>query len=336
MPTGGKRKAAMLLASMDAATATELLKGQPQEIVQELAMELSHLDATGQTSEDETLSVAKEFCMSLQKQRRGGMHVKTFVSSMLKGAAGKEKASELHAQMQKAIREKDPFIAISSASPAHIAAAVESEPPQAIALVLSNLPPKMSTEVLSRLNDEVALKTVWRMTQPNEVSSKTMRRVGEMVCKRLVELTSEEGAPAEEIKPKETLRKVALVLSGLTKEKRESLLEEISSNNEDTAKTVRALMVTWEDIPKVVDRSLQEVLRKVEASILAKSLFGADPIIADKIRSNISERAAQLVDEETNLMGEPRKKDVIEARDEVAKLLREANEAEQLAFIEED
>jgi flagellar motor switch protein FliG len=157
-----------------------------------------------------------------------------------------------------------------------------------------------------------------------------------MICKKLVELTSEEGAMVEEIKPKETLRKVALVLSGLQKEKRDSLIEEIEGNDSETGKMVRALMVTWEDIPKIEDRSLQEALRKVEAGVLAKAMFNADPIITEKIRSNISERAAQMVDEETTLMQEPRKKEIEEAREEVAKPLREANEAEELAFIEEE
>jgi len=35
-------------------------------------------------------------------------------------------------------------------------------------------------------------------------------------------------------------------------------------------------------------------------------------------------------------MGEPRKKEVLEAREEVVKPLREANEAEELLFIEEE
>lgn len=335
MALRGRRKAAMLLASLDAATANELLKGQPPEVIQDLAMELSHLDATG-TDKEESAGITKEFCMELQKARAGGMHVKTFVNSLLKNAAGKEKAGELHAQMQKAIRDKDPMIAISSASPMQIATALEGEPPQAISLVLSALPPKLSTEVLNRLPEEIGLKAVWRMTKPSEVSPKTMRRIGEMVCKRLVELTGDEGAPVQDAKPKETLRKVALVLSGLMKEKRDSMLEEIEGNDEDTAKTVKALMVTWEDIPKIEDRSLQEALRKVDAGILAKALYGADAAITDKIRNNISERAAEMVDEETSLMSEPRKKEVLEARDEVAKPLREANEAEELAFIEEE
>ncbi len=336
MPISGKRKAAMLLAALDPVTATELLKGQPQEVVQEIAMELSHLDATGQNDPELMMGVAKEFCLSLQKASEGGLHVKSFVNNLLKGAAGKEKANELHAQMQKAIREKDPFIAISSASPAHIAAAVSSEPPQAIALVLSTLTPKLSTEVLARLHPELSQKIVWRMTKPTEVSAKTMRRIGEMICKRLVELTSEDGTPVQDAKPKETLRKVALVLSGLHKEKRDELLEDITAKDEEAGKMVRALMVTWEDITKIEDRSLQEALRKVDAGVLAKAMFGADPAITDKIRSNISERAAQMLDEETSLMSEPRKSEVLEARELVAKPLREANEAEELRFIEEE
>jgi flagellar motor switch protein FliG len=69
--------------------------------------------------------------------------------------------------------------------------------------------------------------------------------------------------------------------------------------------------------------------------VLAKALFGAEPAISQKIRSNISERAAESIDEETSLMAEPRKKEILEAREAVAKPLRDANEAEELVFIEE-
>jgi len=332
----GKHKAALLLTNLDPATAAELLKGQPQEVVQEIAMELSRIDASGEAGKEDAFNTAKEFCTTLQKAAVGGLHIKGFVDNLLKGTAGKEKASELKAQMQQALQDKDPFIAIGSASPPQIAAALEDEPPQAIALVLSNLPPKLGTDVLTRLDTDIANKAVWRMTKPGEVSGKTLRRIGEMVCKKLVELTSEEGIPFEETLPKDILRKVAIVLSGLTKEKRDELVENIQRNDEAIATTIKALMVTWEDIIKIEDRSLQEALRKVDAGVLAKALYGADPIIAEKIRSNISQRASEMVDEETSLMSEPRKKEVYEAQEEVVKPLREANEAEELAFIEEE
>ncbi len=335
MPVTGKKKAAMLLMGLDQATANELLKNQPEKVVEEVAMELSHLEAGKKVDEDEVLRVVREFCNELQKAKGGQLHVKSFVSGLLKGA-GKEKAAELQAKMQKAMHQKDPFLAIQQATPLQIAMALENEPPQAIALVLSALPPNISTSVLDRFNEELSNKIVWRMTKPGEVSAKTLRRVGEMVCKRLVEMTGDEGAPVEEVLPKETLRKVAIVLSGLHKEKRDALLEEIESNDEEAGKLIRALMVTWEDIPKIEDRSLQDALRKVDAGVLAKAMFNAEPEIIEKIRNNISERAAQMVDEETSLMAEPKKKEVMEAREDVAKPLREANEKEELTFVDQE
>ncbi len=191
MGRGGLRKAAMLLANLDASTAADLLKGQPPEVVQQIAMELSHLDATGQTGSEESGGVIADFCAALDKTRSGSLHVQSFVSSMLKGSAGKERAAELHAQMQKAIHDKDPFIGISSASPTHIASVLEGEPPVAIAVVLSSLPAKLSTEVLARLSEETGLKTVWKMSKPGEIPPKTIHRIGELVCKRLMELAED-------------------------------------------------------------------------------------------------------------------------------------------------
>ncbi|OLS29568.1 MAG: hypothetical protein ThorAB25_15920, partial [Candidatus Thorarchaeota archaeon AB_25] len=47
---------------------------------------------------------------------------------------------------------------------------------------------------------------------------------------------------------------------------------------------------------------------------LAVALYGADEEISQKIRSNISERAAAMLDEETSLMQEPLEKEVLDAR----------------------
>lgn len=332
----GIQKAALLLSTLDPQTAMELIKGQPQDVIHKIAMELSQLDARGMQESEQASQVAREFCVSLQKTQSGSLHVKSFVNNLLGSAGGKDKAAELQARMEQAVREQDPFLVIANAPPAQIVAAVENEPPQAIALVLSALPTKLSTDILNRLDPEKSLRIVWRMTQPGEVSPRTLRRIGEIICKRIMEMNSNENITLKEAVPKETLRKVALVLSGLEKERRDTMLKEIQNHSEDTARTVKALMVTWEDIPKIEDRSMQQVLRNVEAAVLAKALHGADPIITEKIRMNISERAAQMVDEEVALMSEPRRKEILAAREEVVKPLREANESEELLFIEEE
>ena len=67
MELTGKRKAAMLLASLDAATAVELLKGLPPENVQDIGTELARLDASGRRNDQEEMQIAQEFHTSIVK-----------------------------------------------------------------------------------------------------------------------------------------------------------------------------------------------------------------------------------------------------------------------------
>jgi flagellar motor switch protein FliG len=131
-------------------------------------------------------------------------------------------------------------------------------------------------------------------------------------------------------RPEQNLRKLAIVLSGLEKDLRNQMLGEIAKHDEETANTVRRLMITWEDIPSIAERSLQEVLRTVNSSKLAVALHGGDEDIVQKIRSNMSERAVATLDEEISLMQEPLEKEIQDAREEVVKPLREANEQGKL------
>jgi flagellar motor switch protein FliG len=337
MELRGIQKVAMLLTALDPATASELLKGQPQEVIHKVALELSHLDAKGMTGPENAAAISKEFIGELQKRIGGTLHVKSFVTNLLQSSAGKDKISDIQSRLKKAAIESDPFIVISNAPAEQIASAVGAEPPQAIAIVISALPSKLGTEVLTKLDEQLSAQVIWRMTMPIDVSPKTLHRVGEVVCKRITEMSSEQQSPAaKDSTGKDTLRKLALVLSGLHKDRREALLQQIQGRNDNTALMIRSLMITWEDIPKIDDKCLQGLLRKIEAGILAKALHGADALVTQKIRSNISERLSQMIDDELSLLGEPRKKDIFAAREEVAKPLREANEAEELVFVEEE
>jgi flagellar motor switch protein FliG len=333
----GIQKAALLLTTLDSTMATEMLKGQSPEVIQKIAMELAQMDAHGVTGTDQVMVVGRDFCNQLQKNNSGNLHVKGLVSSLLQNSAGKEKASEIMARMEKTVRDNDPFINLSAASSGQLAAAIKGESPQTIALILSGIPPKLASDVLSRLEEQVSTQVAWRLTLPQSVSPKTLQRIGETICKKLQELNTEQSsAPADkEDTSQENLRRVAVVLSGLQKERRNLMLQQIKTRSPEIAETVKALMVTWDDIPKIDNKCFQGLVRKMEADILAKALFGADAVVSQKIRSNISERLAQMIAEETNLLGEPKKKDVLAAREEVSKVLREANEADELIFTEE-
>lgn len=312
----------MLLMSLDAATATEMLKGLNVEEIQEIAMELARIDASEQRDAREQAKVAQEFFSSLQQNQTRKFSMKTFLNEMLVSVLGKDNAEKIQSQVKKATGGKDLFVDIRLASTDELVLALEGEHPQTIAVVLSELAPKKSQEVLSRLNEEARLKAVCRMTNPELVGSGVKQRIAFTFSERLESFKGETLAE----KPEQTLRKLAIVLSGLEKDLRDQLLDELNKHDEETSTMVRRLMITWEDIPSIAERSMQEALRAVEPGKLAVALYGADEDIMQKIRSNISERAAAMLDEEISLMQEPLEKEVLDAREEVVGPLRDANE----------
>jgi len=326
MELSGKQKAAMLLMSLDTLTAVELLKGLGAEEIQEIAIELAKIDASEQRDVKEQAKVAREFCNTLQQEQNQKFSVKAFLNEMLVNVLDKEKIEQIQSQVKKATEKKDLFLDIRQASTDELVLALDGEHPQTIAVVLSELPPKKSQEVLSLLNEEARLKAVCKMTNPELMGSGVKQRMASTITKRL---KSFKGETLVE-RPEQTLRKLALVLSGLEKDMRDPMLDEIGKNDEETAAMVKRLMITWEDITSVADRSLQEALRSVDSGKLALALYGADEDIVQKIRSNISDRAVSMLDEEISLMQEPLEKEVLDAREKVVRPLREANEEGKL------
>ena len=330
MALSGKQKAAMLLMSLDTATAAELLKGLAAEDIQEIAIELARIDASEQHDIKQQAKVAREFCSSLQQKQTQRFSVRTFLNEMLATVLDKDKAEQIQSQIRETIEKKDLFADIRLAGTDELVLALEGEHPQTIAVVLSELVPKKSQEVLALLSEEARLKAVCKMTTPEMVGNRVKQQIASTVTRRLKSLKGETLVE----RPQQTLRKLAIVLSGLEKDLRNQLLGEIAKHDEDRANTVRRLMITWEDIPLVADRSLQEALRTVNSNKLAVAIHGADEDIVHKIRSNISERAITALDEEISLMQEPLEKEVLDAREEVVKPLREADEQGKLRIKE--
>ena len=332
MVSNGKQKAAMLLMSLDAATAAELLKGVDAEVVQELAVELAYLDAAGLRDTKQSAEIARQFCDSLQVKE--GFHLKNFLDEMLKSTVGHEKAEQITTEIENLLQKRDPFISIRSVDSQTLASVLENEHPQATAVILSELPAKKSAEVLGLLNEGSRRSAAGRMTDSDTVTAEAKARIAEMICKRLETLTAGTGGTAQARKG-QSLRKLAMILRNLGKELRDGLLGAIHEKDGDAGKKVANLMILWEDIPQVADRSMQEVLRGIDSKKLALALVKADETITKKIRSNISERAAATIDEETSLMSMPKKEDIEQAKEEIVTVLREKNEKGELNFIEE-
>ena len=334
MALTGKQKAALLLTTLDVATAAELLKGVDAQTVQELAVELNYLDAAGLRSTRQTGDIARQFCKSLQDE--SAFHFKSFVREMLRNTVGEEKAKQIQRDVQDLLQKRDPFITIRSADLETLAAVLETEHPQAVAVALSELPPKKSSEILGLLGEGMRVSAISRMTSIGGITPEAKTRIAQMIRKRIEAMgAARQSGGAIQVRPEQSLRKVAVIVRNLEKDVRDNVLEAIRQKDAEAGTKVTNLMMVWQDIPLVADRSLQQALRGIDERRLALALYETPAEIATKIKGNISERAAAMVDEETSLMSSPKKEDIRQARDKIVNVLRELNKSGELSFVEE-
>lgn len=335
MALTGKQKAALLLSTLDASTAADLLRGVDEHIVKDLAVELAYLDISGHHDSDNTIELAKEFCQTVQKGEKS--HTKSFLDKLLKSSLGNEKAANIQTQISGLLHQRDPFIPIKQAKNSTLIAVLNSEHPQAAAVVLSELEAKRSSELLGMLKKELRLNVISRMTGTENISTDAKKRIAAMVSQKISELpvSSSVSSPGVVVsEKKQGHRKVAVVMRNLAKELRDGLIESMKKTDEQACKQITDLMVIWEDVTQVADRSLQEGLRGLESQKMALALFKADEKIVAKIRANISERASAMIDEETSLMSSPKKEDIEQAREQIVSILREMNAKGELVFVE--
>jgi len=367
MALTGKQKAAMLLMSLDAATASELLKGVDAEVVQELAGELALLDAAGFSRNRQSLKFARQFCNSLQSKEfrspqssfvgwalahrtklpassrwdkphptaNKGFHLNGFLKELLKSAVGDEKTEHIQAGIQELLYKNDPFISIRSADSQTVATVLENEHPQTAAVILSELPAKKNSEVLSFLDWGIRVSIVNRMSSCGLMSAEAKARIAEVVCRRL-EVIAASGADGPlQIKSEASLRKMAVVLRNLGKEIRDGLLGVIQGKDKQAGEMVADLMIVWEDIPQLTDRSQQKVLRRIDVKKLALALVRADNKLVQKIKSNISASMAAVLNEQALLVSAYQREYIEQAREEIVQVLHEMNGKSELAFTEE-
>lgn len=328
MALTGKQKAALLLMGLDASTAAELLKSIQPEQAEGVALELAYLDTqTYSEITEESHATVQAFYEALKGGK--GFHLKTFLRKVLEQSMGKEKADVFESYVKKEAKKRDPFVAVRLAAVDELVSALQTQHPCTVAVVLSELAPRKARDILGFLDEELQTRTVCAMTRLKEIGIEVRQHIASLITDSLKGVQREILPEREE----RVLRRLALVLSGLKGPLRDRLLDAINKEDDKMFTTLKSLMLTWEDIPSVASRSLQEVLRTVDIPKLAVALHGATDEIKVKIRSCISQRVAANLDEEISLMQEPTQDNVFEAREETLAPLREAAEKGTLRLV---
>ena len=110
------------------------------------------------------------------------------------------------------------------------------------------------------------------------------------------------------------------------------ILEGLENRDMDLAEEVRSRMFVFEDITTLDDRSVQMVLREVDAKQLAVALKGVRDDVRQKIMRNMSTRASTNLSEEIDLLGPVRLKSVEEAQGDIVRVIRALEEAGQIVI----
>ena len=313
----GVRKAAVFIAQLSKEDAGALLsKMRPRE-VELVTRELMQI---GSVEPDDVDGVLEEFHHLMTAQRfvgRGGVE---FAREILAAGLGEDKADGILSRLNVVYTEV-PFASLRNADVRQLVTFLKDEHPQVIALVLAHLTAAQSAEVLSGFAPEQQAAVAHRIATMDRTSPEMVRLVEEELGRRMGSLLAHQDMST--VGGVETLVEI---INRSPRPTERSILEWLDSTDPELAEQVRAQMFVFEDIVTIDDRSLQLVLREVEANDLATALKGVRPDVRDKVVRNLSERAAENLAEEIELLGPVRTRTVEEAQAKVVAVIRTLEE----------
>lgn len=262
-------------------------------------------------------AILEEFYAIFQSNqyiRSGGME---YAKDILYRTLGTEEAQKILESLSKSIDSVQSFGYLDQVKPQQLSDFIVNEHPQTIALILAHMDPNNAAETISFFPDELRSEITIRMANLGDISPSIIKRVSTILESKLESLTSykvEVGGP----------RAVAEILNRLGQKAAKSTLGLIEQNDEKLSNIIKDMMFTFEDIIKMDNNGIREILKVADKKDLMIALKGAQEELRDKFMSSMSQRAQEAFTEEMQFLGAVRVKDVEEAQrkivEEVQKL----------------
>ena len=101
-------------------------------------------------------------------------------------------------------------------------------------------------------------------------------------------------------------------------------------SDEDMGNQIQDLMFVFENLADVDDRGMQAILRDVQQDALMKAIKGADDALKEKIMTNMSKRAAEMLADDLEAMGPVRISEVETAQKEILSVARRLADAGEI------
>jgi len=289
-------KASIILLALDEEIAASVMKHLRPDEIRRLGSSMNRLE---NISSDDMSGIAKEFFSVAMESGRGIISVeRDKTKNLITKALGEENAREVLDMLEdEGFRPyQNPVIdKLQNIDPKVLVEFTKMEHPQTIALILVHLRPEQAAEMLETLPIEKQKEIVRRIANLRSVPHEV---IDEMTKALEGELVSG-SASDQQIGG---VHVMADILNRMSRSNESAILEMLDEQSPDLATEIRNLMFTFDDIFKLDDRGIREVLKEIDRDDLVRSLKVVDKSMSDKIYRNMSGRAAEMLREDIELM----------------------------------
>lgn len=196
---------------------------------------------------------------------------------------------------------------LSNVQPTVLANYLKNEYPQTVAVVLSKISTEHAAGVLSLMADDFAMEVVHRMLKMGSVQRDVLEKIEQT-------LRSEFISNLSQTRQRDSHELMAEIFNNFDRQTEGRFLSTLEESNWEAAERIKTLMFTFEDLLKLDRSSIQTLLRNVEQDVLLLAMKGANEQAREFFLSNMSERAGKLLQDDLEVMGPVRLKDVDEAQ----------------------
>ena len=316
-----EEKAAALVVAVGSKAASGMLEYLSDEEVEQLASEVAKIGRLMPETVDQVFTEVYEEATAQQLLAAGGIDYARDMLVDWKGDRGHEIVERLITDA-----EATPFGFVRKSDPEKLSGVLAEEHPQTIALILAHQPAAYAATVLGFFDSEVQAEIALRVGTMGKTSPEVIHSIENYLAGQVG------PEPRAELAIRGGIEELAEVLNNSDKETEKAILERLGLIDSDLAEEVQALMFVFDDIITLDDRAIQRVLQDVNAQDLALAMKGISAEVSDAIVRNMSQRAAESLKEEIELLGPARRSDVEAARRRVVAAVRLLEEAGEIVI----
>ena len=319
----GVHKAAVLVMQVGKDRAANVLRLLREQEISEIMAEVARLQHLEADEIEEVLTEFRDTYLARSHIATGGYET---ARELLEASLGPEKAEEILENLGVTLVAA-PFEFLRRADSRQVLSYLQDEHPQTIALVLAHMNSTSGALVMGALAEELQRDVAERIAKMDRTSPDVIEHVEAILERKLSTVIQQ-----SDYSNAGGIQSLVDILNNSDRATERLSLEGLEKNDPQLADDVRSRMFVFEDIVTLDDRSVQLVLRSVDAKELAVALKGVDQKVRDKIMGNMSERAAANLGEEINLLGPVKLKTVEEAQAAVVRVIRTLEESGQIVM----